>query len=109
MEDDRETEADSCNTLTSLNETTMILGRLFYSIFFLFVQNFALKYLLHIRASCRQYLVITSKKYACLIYSQFSVAPLCSLVKTFVLCTFVYPIIFETIFQIQHGHFKESL
>lgn len=62
------------------------------------VQNFALKYFLHILTSSRQHLKITSKKDAHLMYFQFSVASLCSLVKTFKLPTFFIPVISETTF-----------
>lgn len=85
---------------SSLNETTVILGKLLYCITFL-VQNFALKCCVLIIASCRQHLKkITSKIYAPLMYFQFSIAPLYSLVKTFLLSTFAIPVISKTIFQI---------
>lgn len=103
MEDDTEPEAVpkySPNILTSLNETTVILGKLLYYITFL-IQNFALKCCVLIIASCRQHLKkITSKIHASLMYSQFSIAPLYSLVKTSLLSTFAIPVISEIIFQI---------
>lgn len=103
MEDNKEPEAVpkySCNILTSLNETTVILGKLLYYITFL-VHSFALKCCVLIIASCREHLKkITSKKYASLMYFQFSIAPLCSLVKAFLLTTFAILVISETIFQI---------
>lgn len=69
-------------------------------LYYFVVHSFALKCCVLTTASCRQHLKNASKKYASLMYFQFSIAPLCSLVKTYVLSTFAILVISETIFQI---------